>query len=279
MSVNEKMTAIADSIRSCTGETELLGLEEMVGRIRDVYLSGAYDAGYGNGEKDGSDTGKQAALETVWNGIQTNGTRTNYNAAFMLCGDLDKWFFPRHDFNMESTTQMFRGAKTNGLELAQRLRDCDVTMDFSQCTDFIMQFAYADFATLPRIDMSRLNAARADMAFSGCEVLHTIEALVPPATEMSSNAFHNCKQLQNITIDGTIAVNGFHFQWSTKLSKASIESVIGALSTETSGLAITLSKEAVDAAFYDHEADYEGSDSDEWETLIAARPNWTINLV
>ena len=39
MSVQEKMTAIADAIREKTGGTELIGLDEMAGAVADMRLS------------------------------------------------------------------------------------------------------------------------------------------------------------------------------------------------------------------------------------------------
>ena len=47
MSVNEKMAAIADAIRSKTGGTEPLGLDDMAASVGDVYEAGKqaeYDA-------------------------------------------------------------------------------------------------------------------------------------------------------------------------------------------------------------------------------------------
>lgn len=46
MSVNEKMTAIADAIREKTGDTELLTLDDMATEIPRVYESGSTDATY-----------------------------------------------------------------------------------------------------------------------------------------------------------------------------------------------------------------------------------------
>lgn len=52
------------------------------------------------------------------------------------------------------------------------------------------------------------------------------------------------------------------------LSKDSITSVINIFSTETSGKAITLSLDATN----------NGSNSTEWQMLVATKTNWTINL-
>jgi hypothetical protein len=67
---------------------------------------------------------------------------------------------------------------------------------------------------------------------------------------------------------GTVSVSGLNLQWSTKLSKASITSIINCLSSTTSGLSITLSKTAVDNAFT----------AEEWAALENTKHNWTIAL-
>jgi hypothetical protein len=91
--------------------------------------------------------------------------------------------------------------------------------------------------------------------------------------------FESLYGLKEVRFNGTIGQNGLNFQWSTKLSKASIESVITALSPNTSGLSVTLSKTAVNAAFETSVGAKDGSASAEWATLIATKQNWTINLV
>jgi hypothetical protein len=77
--------------------------------------------------------------------------------------------------------------------------------------------------------------------------------------------------LKNLTIEGTIGQNGFSVVDCKELSKASIISIINALSTTTSGLTVTLSKTAVVNAF--------GSEtSAEWVTLKNEKSNWTVAL-
>lgn len=68
--------------------------------------------------------------------------------------------------------------------------------------------------------------------------------------------------------EGTIS-NSLNMQWSTKLTKASITSIIEHLSTTTSGLTLTLPKTAKEAAFT----------TDEWVVIVAAKSNWNISLV
>lgn len=113
--------------------------------------------------------------------------------------------------------------------------------------------------------------------FNGCTNLKRIPLLRVNESTTYRQTFLSCGNLEALAIEGIIGQNGLNLQWSTKLSKASIISIINALSTTTSGLSVTLSKTAVNTAFEDGNAT--GSESQEWETLIATKPNWTINLV
>lgn len=65
---------------------------------------------------------------------------------------------------------------------------------------------------------------------------------------------------------------------STVLSKDSIVSMMICLSAEVIGKTLTLSKEAVDKAFETSPGAADGSDSAEWQNLVASKPNWTISL-
>lgn len=68
MSVNEKMTAIADSIRGYTTITKPLSLDEMPSGINDVYNSGysvGYTTGFGEGKAQGIDEGYNTATEEI----------------------------------------------------------------------------------------------------------------------------------------------------------------------------------------------------------------------
>ena len=107
--------------------------------------------------------------------------------------------------------------------------------------------------------------------FSYMKKLITIDKLMLSENTISPGnfSFEECLELTNITIEGVINKNGHNFQWSKKLSKASIESIMAALSTTTSGLTVTLSKTAVNNAFTD----------EEWSALVSQHTNWTISLI
>ena len=65
-------------------------------------------------------------------------------------------------------------------------------------------------------------------------------------------------------------------QWSTKLSGASIVSIIEALSTTTSGLSVTLSQTAVNNMTFPIVGNKGTYNS--WTELEQSKTNWTISL-
>ena len=88
MSVNEKMTAIADAIRDKTGGTESLGLDDMATEIPKVYEAGQADK-----------------EEVFWKAITADGTRTNTQQAF--CNWRSEYIRPKlngKDFLIQPTS-------------------------------------------------------------------------------------------------------------------------------------------------------------------------------
>lgn len=221
---------------------------------------------------NGGDTGYKSHYDRFWDAYQQNGTRTDYrNAFYSGDGSYSPWddelFKPKYDIKPILAGNMFVKCKITNLKAL--LEKLGRIMDFSKVTNVASLFNSAITVThLPKMDFSL--ATDVSSAFAYASSLHTIDELIlgEQITTFSST-FVSCKSLENVTIKGTIKINGFNVQWSTKLSKASITSIINALSTTTSGLTVTLSKTAKEAAFT----------TEEWNALVATRTNWTISLV
>ena len=142
-------------------------------------------------------------------------------------------------------------------------------------------FSYYDnrndlVATLKYSDTA--NGTNFGYMFNSCSKLTNIPQLDTSNGINFSSMFYNCTDLTNLTMTGTIKANGMELHYSTKLSKASIISVINALSDTTNALKVQLSKTAVNNAFETSSGVADGSTSEEWTTLIATKANWTIAL-
>jgi hypothetical protein len=199
---------------------------------------------YEAGKAEGIAEGRKSAYDEFWDTFQGNGDRYLYWGAFAGSGWDDVTFKPKYPFV------------------------CVTTHNY--------MFYLCKITYIPTL---HINVAAITQMFYEAALVKTIEKLVfEKATTSFSDTFTRCNALENLTIEGVIGGNGFNVQWSTKLSKASITSIINALSTITTGLTVTLSKTAVNNAFATAEGAANGSTSAEWLALVATRSNWTIAL-
>lgn len=235
--------AIADTIRN-KGDNLSITMKpsEMPNNIETV-CEHQYDKGY----DVGLDEGKQAEYDRFWDMFQQNGNRKGYQNAFMTAWD-DTAYNPKYPIvcqsNIYAATGLFSGSTITDTKVPIMIRN-----------------------------------TRADTLFQDCVNLKRIPSLTFENLVRFSNTFRNCKALEELNLYGTLDIDGFDVQWSTRLSKSSIESIINALSATTSGLSVTFSRTSVNTAFETSEGAADGSTSAEWTELANTKSNWTINLV
>lgn len=216
------------------------------------------------------EAGKQAEYDAFWDSFQNNGTRTNYESAF-LSWDTSQ-FRPKYDLKGTTFASAFR-FRGDVLDMSERLETLGVQLDTSGATNLAWAFFDAPISRIPKIDCS--GVATIDSVFYNSPSLHTIDCLKlrDDGSNKFTYTFYASSNIKNITIEGVIGQSGFDMQWATVLTHDSIVSIINALSTTASGKSITLSNTAVNNAFEG------GSEGSEWLNLIATKPNWTISLV
>ena len=287
--VKEKMTAIADTIRSHTGKTDKLFLDDMPLAIENAcaaeYEKGftAGQAGGGDGYEEGFADGKQAEYDRFWDAYQQNGNRMNYAYGFSGVGWNAETFKPKYDIIPTNSTQGFHSlnrdnADWESFDLVEHLAKLGVVLDFSQSVSVASLFMWAWIGRVGVVDCRSAGAVSLNTVFSHGKI-KTIDKVIVNPDQSFTNTFQNNTELTNITFEGTIG-NDISFQWQKKLSKASIESIVGHLSDVTTGKTLTLSQTAVDNAFHDPEGeDVIGSASADWNSLMESKPNWTITLV
>ena len=222
-----------------------------------------YEAGKAYGEV----IGRQSQYDEFWDDFMDKGNRTQLQYAFAFW--TDDIFYPKYDIKAVNAVGIFNGCKI--VNLKQRLIDCGVVIDVSGATNLTNLFAYSQSLTrIPTIDAR--NATIMGSIFYNNQKLVEVEKIILSDSGNTTfvDSFRQCYALESITFEGIIG-NAINLQWSTKLSKASIISIINALSTTTSGLTTTFSKTAVETAF-------DSTTSQEWLDLIATKSNWTISL-
>jgi hypothetical protein len=237
-----------------------------------------YDAVYEAGRKDYADE----YWNTFWDAFQNYGNRNYYWVAFAFWPK--EAFKPKYDIRPTygSSAQMFTSSTIDNLK--QILIDCGVVLDMSKAASITEAFAYAPKLThLPTIDTT--NVSSFDYLFCNDKALIEIEKLIlksDGSQKIGASNFAPCYNLVTLIVEGTIGSNGFDVQWSTKLSKASIISIIDSLmwiDEPQTNLWVTLSATAVKKAFETSEGANDGTESKEWSYLIASKPMWSISLV
>lgn len=268
MSVNSKMTAIADTIRSYTQDSEKLSLDGMAEKIALVHSKG-YDSGFNQGYTDGRD----AEYSSFWDVYQRSNDGT---CRFAGKGWKRETFKPKYNISYANNYMLFRNSGIEG-DLVEILNEIGVTLDTSNATTLIYAFSYTDFTRIGEINTEKCPSLQ--QVFEGSYKLETIDKLIlrTSTTQTYNNCFRDCTALKNITFEGLIKHN-IDFK-SCPLTKKSIENIISVLSEQTTGYTLTLSLSAVNKAYETSEGMNNGSESEEWQTAVKEHSNWIISLV
>ena len=152
---NEKMTNIANAIRSKTGMSSdtKLGLDDIAQGIDDVYNAGMNASGNTGGD----------FYDTFWDTYQNNGNRTDYDHAFYGKYWTDDIFLPKYELKPTSLYYAFSGSKIKTIP----------KLDVSKCIMFYDAFSYSEVETIERIVIADTQVMTSS-CFSGCEFLKNI---------------------------------------------------------------------------------------------------------
>lgn len=247
-----------------------------------------YNKGFEDGKAEGGNTeeaynkgvadGKQAEYNSFWDSAELNPANGTVSYYYTFAGKLwnDTTFIPKYNIvgkgNIEGT--FMRSYITDLKAILQRENK---TMDFSGNNYITGLFRQSNITHIPALKFTE--ALNFQHLFNGCANLHTIDELdIGEKATYIYQMFNGCSALENVIFKGTLQCNGLTLNNSTKLSKASIESLINCLSASTSGLSVTLSSASVKKAFETSSGANDGNTSDEWKNLIATKSNWTITL-
>lgn len=252
------MTATADAIRAKTGSTDPIAWDAEKG------MSEAVDPVF--------EAGKKAEYDAFWDAYQDYGNRSNYRYAFSYHGWKDDNFFPKYDIDLTNAASLFQSSNITNLK--DKLIQQGVKLDSSSCKLLLQMFQNSYILHIPELDISEVT--NSSYAFASDSIATIDKLIVSENTIISENMFVNANGLIEITFEGALAMT-IDLHWSP-LSKASILSTITALSDSTSGLTASFSLTAVNNAFETTAGAADGSTSEEWTTLIATKPNWTIAL-
>lgn len=231
------------------------------------------------------DAGKDYQNNELWKAITANGTRTDYSGAFRYQQWNKNNFIPTCDITPTNASYMFRSLNPETDDLQIDMEELEKTQgikfDFSKCVNFVQAFSGGLFSTLNVIDMST-SISENTYAFYGAYTdrkLKRINKLILGENTKPHNSwFGYCPNLIHIGFEGILTKNGLDVSSCVQLDKESITKLIGILSSNTSGLTVTFSTAAVNAAFgidvNDESTFPEGS---EYHTLRNTKLNWIFN--
>ena len=174
-----------------------------------VYEAG-YNIGFAKGETNENNF--------FWARYQHHGSRDSYSYAFFGTGWNDATYNPQYDIYTEPKIDRARY-----MFAWSGIVDTKVPIEINGGTNS---------SGLPVVE---------EGIFLGCKRLIIIRELYINNYNATYNRwFEGCESLTKITIKGQIKNNGFDIHWSKDLTAESIDSIVGALTTEKSGLTITL---------------------------------------
>ena len=180
--------------------------------------------------------GKQEEYDHFWDALQNFGNKKNYAYAFIGMGWTDETFKPK--YNIVPTTMGYMFTQCGIVDLVDCLERCGVVLDTSQCTSFGWMLSDGcQIKHFPLIDLSASASFQDGFRYAGKLESGSFVNVKP--THTWSNAFANCSSLVDITFSGTIGKT-ISFAQSSKLSTASIQSIIDALADLTGETAQTL---------------------------------------
>ena len=179
------------------------------------------------------DSGKEAEWNTLWDAIQRGGS-IPAEVTGLFYGSVwnDNTFKPKHNIVTKTAVQyMFMNSQIT--DLKGILESRGLILDTSAGNNFYSTFQGSTITRIPVLNMA--NATNVTSTFYNCKQLVSIEKMIVSNSVTFKNAFYNCSSLEELIIDGVIGQSGFNVSYSTKLTHASLMSIINALETKTSG--------------------------------------------
>ena len=152
--------------------------------------------------------GKQSQYDAFWNAYQNKGKRTNYNYSFCGYGWKTGSFYPKYDMKPSEADNMFSNhndenqqTDRNKVDLVERLAECGVTLDFSNCTNLTSVFDTNYWLT--RVGVIDIRKATKVSYMFRWNFIYTIDKIIVDETSKLSNMFTDTA-VKNVAFEGYI---------------------------------------------------------------------------
>ena len=217
--------------------------------------------------------GMQTEYDRFWDAYQYN--TNDYSCRFGGSGWNKNNFKPKCDIKPTFAAYLFWYSNIYG-SLTDILSECGVEMDLGNNNSGTYLFYSTKFSELPDLNLSK--CVTLQYTFQNSTLLKKTGTIKLPNNPSAYYApFSGCSALSDISFEGNF-IYSISFQWCP-LNKASITSVVNALSSTVTGQTLTLSLSAVNTAFETSSGAADGSTSAEFAALVATKTNWTITMV
>jgi hypothetical protein len=250
-----------------------------------------------------------ATMKPLLNGMHDDGYSKGFEAGKAEGGGIDIFqyvkrvnqMFYRGDFGKETKLSVSLpniDVGTNGIvNLADMFRLCrglvELTLDLPTDKKYnLTAFAYDNSTKYSSLEKIVFKNPVKVTNFNNFAVynqqLTTVEGKVDLSeSETNDGCYSNCPALVKVEFVPETIKKSISFAQSTKLSYASITSIMYGLSKNGSGQTVTLSKAAVDTAFAEYSPETgefiaPGSVSAEWVTIVSYVTDelgWTVTLI
>lgn len=216
------------------------------------------------------EAGKQAEYDAFWDNFQAKGARNEYIGCFGGKTWDATTLKPKYDIINAANLSYAFYSNAMAVDLVEYLNNIGRKIEWttSNKANLNSVFQYSKFTRVFAVYSTDQSWYSTFANATNLRIIDEVGNFDGGNVTFVSSTFSQCTALEEIRIRGTM-ITSTNFQWSTKLTKASITSIINALSPTRSGLTLTLSKTAKESAFT----------TDEWEALIATKSNWSISLV
>lgn len=216
------------------------------------------------------EAGAKSEYDKFWDAFQNNGKKTFYQYAFYAWND---GFYPKYDIKPEgSLASAFFLNKIKG-DMKQRLIDCGVEFNTSLVYNMNSSFqACYDLTVAPILDLSSMGDNSLGNTFFNCVNLTEASFVNMQAKTRFSNTFFACEKLEKLSIDGVIGQAGFNVKDCTKLTKASLLSILKALSlniTETKTITFSTAHQSIIETDSDCKPYWEAAKDAGWSFVYA----------
>lgn len=202
---------IADAIREKTETEDTFKPSEMGEAIRGISSGDSY-------------------YDTFWDEFQQNGERTEYAWAFYGSAWTDRVFKPKYDIKPTKSYANYLFNYASVTDLTQILKDCEVTLDTSECTQLLNAFGGSKLTHIPAISLAKcVTATSLSSVFYICYDLVRIEKLISNKdTQWYNNMFNGCWVLEHCPVEGEIG-KSITINQPSKLNNESAKSILTCL--------------------------------------------------